>query len=191
MAPLPQNSTGRVWIDYHTGGGTTSQQHTAMLRFSTALGGNPAGALAVLGLILTAPGAGSYMTGWAADSARYANEGSDISLPGVLPASLVGFVGTGVGTITLEDQAREVKFVGRGPVTGRRASFSIYGLLPSLFASKDFRIDRAAENFVGEVLDVIDEMDTGYLVSIGGDRATWYDYANWQYNSYWEGSLRS
>lgn len=191
MAPLPDTNTGRAWIDYHTGGGVTSQQHSVMIRFNTDTGGNFAGALSVLGLILTSVGAGNYFTGWQADSARYALPGSAISLPAPLPAGLASFVGTGQAVATLAEQAREVKFVGRGPFTGRKVNFSLYGLNNAQFAAADFRIDRSAENFVGDVLDVIEEMDTGYLVTIGLDRATYYEYANWQYNSYWEGELRT
>lgn len=190
MAPLPVESTGRVWIDYVTGVGATSQEHTVMLRFNGSSGGTVIGALAVLGDTLAAPGAGSYITGWQALRARAAVAGQVVSIPQTLPLSLQTFVGTGVGSVTRQDEAREFRLVGRGVPSGRRGSLSIYGLLPSLFTSADFRISRTAETVVDDYLTVLEDSDSGYALNIAGERLTWYPYANWQYNSYWEGELR-
>lgn len=191
MAPLPPESTGRVWIDYRTGGGVTSQEHTVMMRYSVPLGGDFTGALITLGLYLTAPGAGSYFDGWQAVSARYAEPSQTFSLPAPLPAGLVGFVGSGQPTASRADQARETTIVGRDPQLARRVRYSVFGLINSLFTDQDFRIARVEGNIVDDWLDLIDESGPAYWVSIAGVVATFNSYANWQYNSYWERELRT
>lgn len=191
MAPLPDNNTGRVWIGYRTGGGTTSQNHELMVRFNTATGGSFAEALTEAAGAITAIGAANFFDGWQATSARYSNAGSTISFPTPLPAALVSFVGTGQATATLQDQARETRFVARSALEGRKYSMSLYGLNGSLFGAADFRVDRGAETFVDSFLSVVEESEAGSWVAIDGSFVVWYQYANWQFNSYWEGELRS
>ena len=190
MAPRPPESTGRVWIDYTTGSGATAQEHTVMLRYNSLAGATVIGALSALGFVITAPGAGAYCTGWKALRARATVTGQVVSIPQSLPTSLVSFVGTGVSSVTREDEARETRFVGRGVPSGRRGSLSLYGLLPSIFNGADFRIDASAEGVIGDMLEALDELDLGYAVNIAGERLTFYPYANWQYNSYWESQMR-
>lgn len=191
MAPLDPSNTGRVYIDYTTGGGTTAQNHTVMARFNSGVGGNFAGALSMLGFVITEMGATAFFDGWQATGARYSLAGQNISNAAPLPAGLIGFVGAGQATATRQSQARQTKFVGRSPTDGRRVSFGFYGLVDSLFTEADFRVARTAENFVGAVLDVLEEADAGYFVAIGLAPAVWKEYADWQYNSYWEGELRT
>lgn len=192
MAPLPENGTGRVWLKYATGGGTTSQEHEVMLRYADGLGGSPIGLANVLaGLVTSALGANRFFDGWKAVSMRAAAAGSNISFPLTLPGSLVTFVGAGQTTATRVEQAREAAWEGRSLTTGRRGSFSFYGLATALFPGQDFREAYISEGFVADVLDYIDEMDTGYFVALDGSRLTYAPYCNWQFNSHWETELRA
>lgn len=191
MAPLPQNNTGRVWIDYISGSGVTAQEHSIMARFNPATGGSFAGALSFLGLFITVNGAPFYFAGWQALGARYSNPGENFSQPAPLPASLVGFVGSDAGVVALTSEARETRFVGRSTTSGRRVTMSLYGIRNSFFSGLDFRVERVPEGEVDNMLDVLEEATPGNIVAIDGAQPTWYDYANWQNNSYWETELRS
>lgn len=190
MAPLPQNNTGRAWIDYVTGIGGTSQVHSVMCRFTGASGSDGDAALDALASVLAAPGEGAYMDGWQATGARIAAPGSDFSLPASLPFILTAFVGEGQASPTYQDQARETRFVGRGLTTGRRVSVSVYGLRASLFTSADFRLPAGGGDEISLMRAAINSAGVGLFVSIGNDETYWATYANWQYNSHWEGELR-
>lgn len=191
MAPLPDNSTARVWLSYQTGGGTTTQNHEMLIRYNSASGTTSTQALQVIGLALSAMGAAAFFDGWQATSARAAAQGSDVSLPIALPAPLTTLVGAGQATATIQEQAREVRFLGRSPSTGRRVSLSIYGMAGLFFADADFRVLRTTENLVGEFLDAIEDTVAQAPVAIDNAVPNWYPYANWQYNSYWERTLRA
>lgn len=191
MAPLPTNNTGRVWVDYITGGGLTSQEHTVMIRYSPALGGSFAEALTELCTALITPGVGAYFDGWQIIGARHAAPGSDISFPITVPTVFTSFVGAGQATATRPEQAREARFVGRSSAEGRRNSFSVYGVISSSFSQADFREPALEGNYPDDVLSVISEAETGNWVAIDGSFTVWYPYMNWQYNSYWERKLRT
>ena len=191
MAPLPDSNTGRVWIDYRTGGGATSQNHSLMIRYSPALGGTFAEALVEACSALVTPGPAAYFDGWAITGARHAVQGSDISFPVTVPSVFLDFEGAGQVAATRADQARESKFVGRTAGQGRRVNFSVYGIVDTTFSEDDFRIVALEGNYPDTVLSVVTEAETGSWVGIDGSFTVWYPYMNWQYNSYWERKLRS
>lgn len=191
MAPLPDSNTGRVWVDYNTGGGATAQNHTVMIRYSPALGGTFAEALVELCTALVTPGSAEYFTGWAFTGARHAAPGSEISFPITIPAPFLAFSGTGGTPATRQEQSREVKFVGRSASQGRRNNFSVYGVASGNFTDEDFRVNAIESNYPDTVLSVINEAEAGSWVAIDGSFTVWYPYMNWQFNSYWERKLRA
>lgn len=191
MAPIAPNNTGRVWVDYRTGGGTTSQNHTAMVRYNPGVGGTFSEALIELLTALVAPGEGSYFDGWSFLGARHSAAGSDVSFPIPIPAPFTEFLGSGQLTATRQSQARETRFQARSGVGGRRYSFSIYGLIDNLFTTADFRLTAVESVPVASVLATVEEAEVGSFVAIDLQPVIWYQFANWQYNSYWEGELRS
>lgn len=191
MAPLPVNNTGRVWVDYRTGGGVTSQNHTAMIRYNPGVGGTFPEALTELCTALVTPGEGAYFDGWSILGARHAATGSDVSFPIPVPSVFLEFLGSGQLSASRQSQARETRFVGRSGVGGRRVSLSIYGLIDNHFTGADFRLSAAESVLASDVLAVLGEAETGSFVAIDNQPVVWYQYANWQFNSYWEGELRS
>lgn len=191
MAPLPQNNTGRAWLDYVTGSGFSAQQHSVMLRFTGEGEADGTAALAALAALIVAATEGAFFDGWQVVGARISAPGSDFALPAAVPAVLTSFLGEGQANPTYQSQAREARLVGRGTSTGRRVSVSLYGLVDSLFTSADFRLPAGGSGFVFNLLEALNEAPEGVAVSIGGDSVTWQSYMNWQYNSYWEGALRS
>lgn len=191
MAPIDPNETARVWLDYTTGGGSTAQLHTIMMRHNGTGAGDAAAALDALAAFIGAAEPQSFFDGWQVTGARYSEAGSSISLPTGIPAGMVGFVGTGQELANRVSQSREVRFVGRGTTSGRRVSLSLYGMVDNLFNEADFRVERTGAAWVDRMLDVIEGQGVQLFVTVAGDRATFKDYANWQFNSYWEGALRS
>jgi len=190
MAPLNPNNTARVWLQYTSGGGDTAQNHEMLIRFNSASGTTSTQALQVIGLALVALGPENLFSGWAATGARTAAAGSDVSLPLALPGPLTTLVGTGASGVLPVDQARETRFVGRSPTSGKRVSLSLYGVNLPLFVSGDFRVLRTSENWVGDFLDALEDTVAQAPVVIDNVVPNWYPYANYQYNSYWESELR-
>lgn len=191
MAPLPDNGTGRIWVEYRTGGGLTSQNHTVMTRYNPGVGGTFPEALVETLAAMVAPGSEQYFDGWSFVGARHAAQGSDVSFPIPIPAPFASFLGNGQLSASRQSQARETRFLGRSGVGGRRYSFSLYGLVDGLFSTLDFRLSRLESPEVDQVLTVVEETETGSFVAIDLQPLVWYPYANWQYNSYWEGELRT
>ena len=192
MAALPQNTTTRLFYDYTTGDATVSQQHTLAQRvYGTTE--NLAAAQIIMYAVLSAIGASGFRDGWSIQQARLQVANTNFSVPIALHSTLAAFVGTAVGPWSLEDEAREFTFQGRSPVSGRHVDFSLYGL--QLARGETFRVTAAFEpsNWVANVLEVLNDADNGSVAftAIDGSRALWYGYSNWQYNSYWEGELRS
>jgi hypothetical protein len=85
--------------------------------------------------------------------------------------------------------------VGRSPTTGRRSRLSLYGtsLLNENFPP-DFRLDvgNAGYGAVAAAIDVLNSApgEGTSFRSIDGSPVVWYEYANANYNSYWERRIR-
>lgn len=193
MAPLPSNNTARLYLDY-TSGGPGAQNHTLLVRFD-AVATNQAGAQFAAFTFLEAIGEASFAAGWRVLQTRLSAPGQDISVPVAAYGPLLEFEGSAsVGGWSNVDQTVEWRFVGRDPLEGRRAFFSLYGLAVS--RPQTFREEGVfgeTPNWVGRGLTVLNdgEEHEGVFVAVSNIRALWYGYANWQHNSYWEGELRS
>jgi hypothetical protein len=193
LPPLPENNTARLFITYVTGGISTSQEHTLSIRLS-GLGGS---ANDVMLDLADALGSGTneseLFNGWRVLSAEQQAAGSIVRLPVTVPAALLAILGSGDSTPNPSDQAREVRFVGRGLVQGRRVSFSLYGVNRTSILQEDFRFTPAPGTLLGDVRLLAH--NTGIAgaayVTIGNEPTQWYSYVNWQQNSHWETAQRA
>lgn len=190
MAPLPDNLTRRVYFDYVTS--TTAlvaQQHTAMLRFAfDTVDTNAVAAQTKFLNFLAAIGAAGFWVGWRVTGVRVSQGGQVISTPVPLLSGLASFVGTAsTATAIVSSAAIEQVAVGRSPTTGVKGRFSIYG---RAFANiGDFR-DTAGASTLSAIAEL--NSNAGALpVAADNTRLTWYQYFNFNYNSYWESALRS
>jgi hypothetical protein len=193
LTPLPENNTARLFVHYQTGGGTTAQEHVLTIRYNAALA-TPADIMLDLAAALTDNLAESQLfTGWSVTSAETQAQGAQIRLPTAVPAALSNVLGSGQSAATPQEQAREVRFIGRGLTSGRRASMSLYGLITGAIRENDFRFEPTAGDLLANQLLTMKGLGlTGAAYStIAGDGTNWYDYVNWQFNSHWETEQRA
>lgn len=184
MAALPDNTTGRVWVDYTAGGAS----HSLMVRYGP--GSNLGYCLDALDAILPT-WTGALPTSWAVTGVRHSEAGQTFSLPvnisGYELNGLAGELANGLGP----EVAREVVMVGRSLTTGRRVRFSVYGFIFSTPANFRLGPGELPVNSVQSVAAYNAASLSGdAFVTIDGSRAQWAAYANVNYNSYWETELR-
>ncbi len=193
LPPLDENNTARLFIRYQTGGGTLSQEHTLSVRYNASLA-TPFDIMdGLAGVLDNGPGEAALFDGWQVLSAENQAAGSVVRLPVSVPASLLAVVGAGQGFATPSEQAREVRFIGRGLNSGRRVSLSLYGVATGAIAEQDFRFVPPGGTGLAALLTHIKGLAlTGAAyTTIAGDPTNWYDYVNWQYNSHWETEQRA
>lgn len=182
MAAVPSTTTGRYFLDYTTG----RIEHTLMVRYR---GATPDFAQVgqELGALLGQLAAGLPAT-WRPVRARYADEGSDVTLPIAMPAVLANVVGTNGAALPAADEPREHIYVGRSPTTGRRVRLSIYGLLGPTPANYRLGPGETGATLAG-VFNTLNGSPDVFL-TVDGSKPTWYSYLNVNYNSYWERRAR-
>jgi len=186
MAPLPDNSTARLFLDY------TSRhvEHTLLLRFDGDL-----------------PSAGSYATGYAEilanrmfddDSffrARFSDAGADFSLPIAFTAVPGAIPAATTNSWAQDPESAFVSFVMRGLTTGRRSRVEFFTGVPTPSWPSDNRynpgdaapIDTLRINFQNAAASG----GTLPLITVGGDEVTVYGYVNIALNAYWQRKQRA
>ncbi len=189
MAPLPPNTTTRVFFDYRTG--SSGVLHTLILR---PQGGSPDdidGSQEALLAALNALTAANFRSGWQVTAVRVAQQGQDFTAPVPRIPGLVSFQGTDPSAFTPEREALEFRFQGRSNSTGRRVSFSLYGLRAGI-PTGTLRYNGGPAGFNLNVRNVVQALNTlnTHTRVIDGSTPLWYDYVNLQYNSYWERRIR-
>lgn len=180
MAPLPDNSTGVMFFDYTTG----SVQHTAQLRFGPGSGPAIVTLFTELALAMT----NVLASAWRVLGVRQRAAGAMIALPYASAGTLLGFMpASGVGLDPV-NEPREYRWVGRGSTSGRRVTFSLYGV--TIGTPPSYRYP--AEGGPPSLNEVYSRLMGGYsgLVTVGGDAPIWQPYVNVNYNSYWETEAR-
>lgn len=175
MAPLPDNSTVRVWLDYS---GNTGQ-HSTMLRM--APGTAPTAAFAQVDALWD--GLRALMTSDVAGAnVRFSPAGSNVSFPigGIARPGQVS--GTNVQDA---DDASFITWVGRTQ-GGRRSRLTIFNTGGSPDADfREFFTDGSVP--IGLVHAQLSELD---FVAIDGLEPTWYFYVNRGWNAYWQRKYR-
>ena len=192
MAPLPQNNTDRLFLDYVTGNSPTSREHTFQVRFSGGQGQLATVQSRALGF-LSAPTASFYRDGWRVIRARYQAGGTNFSVPVSLISGLAAFVGNNTPTYAERFEAVEITFQGRSFSSGRRVDVSLYTALSD--AQLNFRVPTGPTALPAQLGAMVAQLngasaDNAFL-SIDGTFASFYSYANYNYNSYWERRSRT
>jgi len=188
MAPLPANSTNRLFIDYVTGDQATSQEHTLGMRYASTA--TPQEAQESVAEFLSGVGAGTFKTGWRVLRARFQLAGGNVTLPVNLITTLGSFQGTSSGSLSSSSEAREWRWVGRSYPDGRRSGVSLYGLTATFPENFRYPLGGASPPWIANSIGALLVAEPQWL-GIGGDPILWYEYVNVQYNSYWERRLRS
>lgn len=179
---LPANNTGRVFLDYTDG----LNQHSMSIRWAA-----PSTAVDALGDLFDwlALIQGQMPNTWRVRGARFALQGSDLTLPLPLTPAQASFAGNSGIDLNPQDAPREYRWVGRSASSGRRVSLSVYGLISGTPA--DYRFTQGEHPLAAPaVFDDLNAFVNSFL-AIDGSAATWSRYINVQYNSYWEREARS
>lgn len=190
MAPLPESSTARVFLDYTS----CNIEHTFEFRLGAGATLTTAADRAELVAALLA----TRMTD--NDSiirARFSQQGQNFSLPltftpvqGVLPFD-------GGGPWWVEDpQSAFISLIGRGQTTARRARWFFYTPVKTITWPADNRyqtgeaavIDTFRENWEALIEDT--PGPGSQIVTIGGDIPLVYGYVNIAKNGYWQRKQR-
>lgn len=177
MAPLPVESTGRLFVDYSTCG----EVHTAMVRFGT--GGNAGDAMSMLDSFWIAIDPLMYLA--TIIGARVA----DLGLTVTYPVTWTGAADFGSGAGSHYQTANYLDFVGRS-IGGRRVRLATFGLISHADTSNsDYRHQATDSAAVAAGLAVL-EASTDTPVAIDGASAVWQQYANIGVNAYWRNQIR-
>lgn len=188
LPPLAPSNTVRGYIDYTSMG----VEHTLQFRLPDSSGPNDVSAVA---LRLAPPMQNNMRTADGIYGVRYSPAGSDQTFP-LFWTTIPGLVGP--GSQWQEDpESAFISITGRGFSTGRKVRVS-------LFTPITFGATWPADNRynVGDVPNfdawfntfkaALEATPLGFqtLVTIGGDAANFYDYANIAKNSYWQRKQR-
>jgi hypothetical protein len=177
MAPLPDNNTPVLFVDY----GWSDETRTTQFRGAA---GADIGSMVALAAAFFNAIAPRMVTGWAFRGFRWRAQGANISLPveGV-PTPV-----TGIAALDAQYDPRFVSWVGRGAVSGRRVRVFVYGLVFPM--PDDYRFTTGDIAEFDAARTVLDTFGAGYATTIAGDDPTWYLYQNVGYNSYHERNQR-
>lgn len=174
MAPLPPNSTGRLFIEYTSVG----QEHVAILRLGTSSTFSDANTVydAIAPLMAATMDNNDNITG-----ARYAAPGSNLSFP----VSVTPHAGTQLVSQVPGEKPSFYSFTGRS-TGGRRVRFTVF--TPWVNGETDgFRDDTPHAN----LQDILDELQSNALITaIDGGSPIWNTYVNYGYNSYFQRKQR-
>jgi hypothetical protein len=180
MPSLPQNSTGRVLVDYLANG----RNHTVQFRY--AGGGAPDNTFleSVDDFLISCNPL--MPSDWTFLRARQVWQGGTISTP----LSFAPTPFAGIRTPQVYELPAFVSFIGR-TTGGRRTRIYLLGAgfdpSESGGVGADYRI-RAAENT--SVAAAISTLSGSPVVGIDGLDPLWYSYVNAGYNAYWQRQAR-
>lgn len=192
MAPLTaQNLTTRWYFDYITGSDAVkARRHTAMVRTAFDSTATSTDVQNKFLSVLNAIGPGGFRLGWTITGVRRSAANTTFSVPVTVIAGLAAFTGTVAYTAwVLSAEAIELRFQGRSPTTGVKTHFSLYGVGNNSIA--DFRATTSESTGITNVVTVLNAASAPLLVAGDNTVPVWYPYGNYNYNSYWEGELRT
>ena len=176
MAPLPQESTARFWVKYNNG----VDEHEVMFRHPEE------SSISALKVVVAAwfDALDPIIYAITIVGARYALNGSTVSNPIVTGLAS----GYGTGAMPLVSGPRELRFEGRS-FDGRRASWSMYA--QNIGTPDVYRFLPEANANIDATIAVLGAAaSTPDICTISGESPIIYQYANVNFNSYWEEQRR-
>lgn len=181
LPPLPANNTARLFVTYND----SINEHVAIVRYTSAT--NALSVANAFGSLLTdiEP---SLADGWSVTNVEYQAANSIVRLP-VGTNGAQGFVSASGFFLDGAQAPRQTKFVGRSGTSGRQVTFGLFGLIYTTPAS--YRFTGVLPTWASRILLFLRDFPTEYAVAIDGSAPDWRDYANVNYNSYWETDARS
>ncbi len=181
LPPLPENNTARLMVYYTTG----RREHAIQVRYVPPASVDDATDLL---LAFLTPIVNYLPTTWAVLRAEHQEAGAIVRFPVTL-GSMAGFSGTNGATLNEAVEPREYRWMGRGLVSGRRTSVSLYGVL--LTSPGNYRFTEATmpSEFL-TTISVLQSAPAAVATTIAGDEPAWKPYINVNYNSHWETEAR-
>lgn len=176
MAPLPENSTARLFV-IQTG---PHGEHVTLMRFGPAV--SSAEAVAAARAICVRAAALTHNS-TAFSRARWSAKGEEVSFPVPWGASIPGLLGEAFGP---EEYPNFFSLVGRS-VDGRRVRMTFFGQ-PSLVHG-DYRYQRGDGGSVAALLDHVQAANPPVL-TISESIPIWNDYLNLGVNAYYQRKRR-
>lgn len=183
MAALPDNNTGRYFVDYLANG----REHTVMFRYAAGAAPNAPG-IAFLESCreFLDTMAAAMPTDYAMVAARYSASGTNFTIP--LTAPLIE--NAGAVTPNLSDAPSYWNFIGR-TLGGRQVKLMMLGVGDDASEpnaqGKNYRLTSAERPTVAAAIGVL---NSSGQVAIDNLDPTWYAYVNLGYHSYWTRRLR-
>ncbi len=181
LAPLPPNSTNRLFVKYTTGRKT----HTLVSRYSDGITALTAADNVLQFLTDVQP---VLPPTWAVTEVSYQDAGSIVGFP-LAGSNLDGFTGGGGSALPLQSEPLQWNWMGRGGVTGRQVRVGLFGINDTPPQVYRFAGGGRPAWAIAATNSIIATSGISFL-TIGGDFADWKDYINVQYNSYWETEAR-
>jgi len=176
MAPLPPESTARVYVDYNDG----IHSHTLIARYVPPA--TPADILANIAAIFTILDPVAYAI--TISGARFSLSGSNVTNPETWP----GDPSYGTGAMPAVNAPRQVMWGGKSP-DGRLVAWYLFGL--NFTTPGNYRFANGA---IPEFDDVGDLMQAatanGEFRTVSGQIPLIKTYTNVNFNSYWEAAPR-
>ncbi len=177
MAPLPSDNTGRFHLHYSDG----LHPHTLMARFNDTA--SIPTIMDKVDAFLTAIATDLYLI--SVLGADFSDAGSNITVP-VLWSGASTY---GSGTMPAVFAPREIEWGGRS-VGGRRFKVYVYGV--DITTPDTFRQVAAGSNIAANgIAALADAQASGVFVAIDNEATNLYNYANLNFNSYWERKARA
>lgn len=175
MAPLPENNTGRLFIEYTSAG----RAHTLLLRYPDEVDGADAAGFA--GPVIAAM-KGVMASNDAVTGARFSAAGSNVSFP----VAIVTGPGTGSAWTDPDAGAGFASWTGRS-ADGRDVKYTVFNtnVNPDTLGYRALVPGTVWQDF----LDAIDEA-TVKPRTISEGIPFMNSYVNYGYNSYWQRKLR-
>lgn len=175
MAPLPDNNTPTLFVDYTSGG----QTHTSEVRLpSGASSGSAAVAAGVMAIVMKA----LLFPSDSITGARFRQAGSSVSFP----VTFTPVVGTQGGTPDDDNKPNFVSWTGRS-IDGRRVKFTVFtrAVQPALQGYRDTTPSTGEQAVLAALTD--NDVDAR---TISGQAPIWNTYVNYGANAYYQRKAR-
>jgi hypothetical protein len=184
MAPLPDNNSGRYFVDYVANG----REHTVMFRYPAGALPNEPGIAFLESCREFLDEANAVMpSDYTLTGARYSASGTNFTVPLDTPV----LEGTPTGTPDLANAPAFWTFIGR-TLGGRQSKVLLIGVAvdPNDGGTneKNYRLT-SAEN--GTVTTMVATLNASGQCAIDNLEPNWYPYVNLGYHAYWQKALRS